>query len=258
MNHRSTDVPRAKPWSIMCLNATGKNSVALEEMASAGKPARRAARGAVAGKATARAGTSGVAAASRWNCSFACGLYHFQDGRTATQVAKALRQACKHGGGQAQTQAQPLFVERFGEFLARYRQAGGSARSWRARNRSSGAPRRVTSNSRRSAVRRHSAADAAVGPGQAACAKVDSPVPAGDHHHHAIEALVVDRCEDRPPGRAARFGVIGKSIGGAEAIGPAIVRRIRIGDFAQPGKRLLGGVDRESPGRGIGSSLFPA
>ena len=40
---------------------------------------------------------------------------------------------------------------------------------------------------------------AAVGTNQATGAELDAAVPARDHHDHAVDALAVDRREDRPP-----------------------------------------------------------
>ena len=78
---------------------------------------------------------------------------------------------------------------------------------------------------------------AAVGADQAAGAELDAAVPARDHQHHRIETLAVERLQHGLACGAGGFAVIGKTVILAQAVGPAIVRGLRIGDLLQEGQR---------------------
>ena len=78
---------------------------------------------------------------------------------------------------------------------------------------------------------------AAVGAHQATHAQVGAAVPARDHHHHLVHALALDGGQDRAAGAAAGFAVVGGPVVGADAVGPAVVRGLRIGDLVQEGQR---------------------
>jgi len=85
---------------------------------------------------------------------------------------------------------------------------------------------------------------AAVGTDQPAGAKLDAAVPAGHHHHHAVDAGSLDGLQDRPPRRAAGLAVVVEAVVLADAVGPAVVRGRGIGHLVQEGHRLRGRLHR--------------
>ena len=112
--------------------------------------------------------------------------------------------------------------------------------------------RRTVATSRRrpaAAARRDAQAfgrGTAVRAHQAAGAELDAAVPARDHHHHLVEALAVDRGEDRPAGGAGGFAVVAEAVFAADAIRPAVVRG---GGIARPRRGRRARLRASSPAR---------
>src|SRR5690606_26983348 len=53
---------------------------------------------------------------------------------------------------------------------------------------------------------------ASVGAHEASGAQLDPPVPAGDHHHHLVQALAIDGRQDRPPRGAGGLAVVAGAV----------------------------------------------
>src|SRR5690625_2176065 len=81
------------------------------------------------------------------------------------------------------------------------------------------------------------AGTAAIGPGQAAGAQLNATVPAGHHHQHLVEALVLNGRQNGSAGGAAWFAIVVKAVLLAKSPGPAVVTSSR---RAQPFKLGLG------------------
>jgi len=64
------------------------------------------------------------------------------------------------------------------------------------------------------------------------------------HHHHLVEALAVDRGEDRTTGGAGRLAVIAGAIVAADPVRPAVVGGIGIRDLREERERGIGCLRR--------------
>src|SRR5690606_10630292 len=84
----------------------------------------------------------------------------------------------------------------------------------------------------------------AVGAYQSAGAQLDPAVPARDHDHHLVQALAVDRREDRASRSARRFAIVAGAVFRADPVGPAVVGRGGIGDLRHERERGIRGIGR--------------
>ena len=184
---------------------------------------------------------------SRWSAAMRLAISALSPMRARLRrgVAQLGGQGVDAIGRQAQAQAQAVGVEGFGQALPR---RAPRARRARARCRRSRRGCRVRASRTSGQARRGAQAfrrGAAVGAHQAAGTELHPAVPARDHDHDAIEALAVDRREDRPARGAGGFAVVAGAVFAADAVGPAVVRRVGVrATVGEEGERVGRRVDR--------------
>ena len=148
-------------------------------------------------------------------------------------VAQAGFQGVDAIGGQAQTQARRRARRRSRRALSAPRPASAACTLPMSSKRGSELQLAQHDQRRRRRGAQAFGRRAAVGAHQSAGAELDAAVPAGDHDHHLVVALAVDRGQDRPARGAGGLAVVAGAVLAADPVGPAVVGGIGIGDLAR-------------------------